>query len=534
MECTEPASIRRVDAFLDRPGAVKRRGAERTEFLQYCRCLHMRSMLMTLQEHHLVWSVVVVDIIIRIAVGVRVVLRRQPVPAALAWLLLLLFVPFLSPYLYLLIGEHRLGVHRAKTIERLGKEMEVAALEMWTGRAVLPTGSKLHYRPISNLCRTVTGYVPVPGNSVELMDDASAVLKRLAADIDAAKHHCHLLYYIWQPANGGARVGEALIRAAKRGVKCRVLVDDVGAYAFLKSPLYERMIEGGVMVVSALPVNPARMLLARVDLRNHRKMSVIDGVIAYCGSQNLTDERFRSVRSGRRSRVGPWIDTTVRIVGPAVQPLQTIFLRDWDYDHDEDFTDLGPYFPDPIDAGGKSIVHVVPSGPGPKPQTIHQALLLMLYAAKDEIIMTTPYFVPDESMKSAIINASLRGVAVTLVVPDRLDAKVVAAAGRANYEELLEAGVKIMRHKGGLLHAKTATIDRQLALVTSANLDMRSFWLNFEVSIFVYDDDCAGMLRFLQMKYITESEEINLEAWRKRPIWKRFRDNMAQLAGPLL
>lgn len=476
-------------------------------------------------------TLLALDAVTRLFVGLRVILQRQPVPASLAWLLLLLFVPFFSPFLYFLIGEHRLGTRRAVKLEKLTKQRGLQALELWRVRAVEQMDAGSAFRSVSSLCTAVTGFVPVGGNHLELMDDANLVIKRLCEDIANAKDHCHLLYYIWQPSGGGERVGEALIAAAKRGVVCRVLADGVGSKKYFKSALYERMLDAGVHVVAALDVNPLRMLFARVDLRNHRKVAVIDGTIGYCGSQNLTDETYRA---SKRRHVMPWIDTTARIEGPAVQPLQNIFLKDWECDSEEDLPDLNRFFPPPLRTGGKSIVQVVPSGPGPQPDTIHQALLSMLYSAKHEIIMTTPYFVPDEATKAALVNAALRGVKVTLVLPELLDMQVVAAASRSHYLDLLEAGITIMHHLDGLLHAKTATIDGELALVTSANLDMRSFWLNFEVSMFVYDDEFTGLLRQLQIKYIHESEHVHLDEWRNRPMIKRFLDNSARLFGPLL
>jgi len=469
--------------------------------------------------------------LIRLGLAIRVIFRRLEVPTSLAWLVLLFFAPMASTFLYLLVGENRLGARKAITLGEIGRDHERVTADLWRSAQVVPGADDPSGGQIAHLCTAVSGYPPLPSNELRLMDDATQVLTTLAGDIDASTHHCHLLFYIWQPFGGGRVVGEALMRAAKRGVRCRVLVDAVGSKPFLKSELCEQMVAAGVSVVPALPVNAIRMLFARIDLRNHRKIAVIDGYIAYCGSQNLTDESFRV---SRNKKVGPWLDTTVRLQGYAVHALQSVFLHDWVCDSDETLMDLGQFFPQPRAVGGASVVQVVPSGPGPQPQTIHQALLAMLHSAHDEITMTTPYFVPDEPMKAALINAALRGVTVTLVLPDKLDARIVAAASRAHYEDLLEAGVVIMEHHGGLLHAKTATIDRRLALITSANLDIRSFWLNFEVSMFVYDEDFAGMLRFLQTKYMDSSSRIFLDEWRRRPLHRVFVDNLAQLFGPLL
>ncbi len=481
------------------------------------------------------WIVIVLvagDALIRLSLAVRVILRRLAVPVSLAWLVLLFFAPFVSVVLYLLVGENRLGLRRAAWTESFGRNLGAKTMDHWQAYAVHPGPEDPSGGQISHLCTAASGFSPLPGNDLTLMDNSTEVLSGLVADIDSSKHHCHLLYYIWHPSGGGVTVGEALIRAADRGVQCRVLVDAVGSKSFMKSDLRERMERAGIKVVEALPVNAIRMLFARLDLRNHRKIAVIDGVIAYCGSQNLADETFRVWRN---PNVGPWVDATLRIEGLAVRPLQTIFLRDWACESEEQLPDVEQFFPSvPAQSPGGSIVHVVPSGPGPKPYTIHQALLAMLHSAREEIMMTTPYFVPDEAMKAALINAALRGVSVTIILPVMLDARVVAAASRSHYEDLLEAGVVIMHHHRGLLHAKTATVDRRLALVTSANLDIRSFWLNFEVSIFVYDDDFASVLRFLQTKYVTESTQIHLDEWRARSLWKQFIDNTAQLAGPLL
>lgn len=476
-------------------------------------------------------ALLVLDGAARLFLAIRVVMRHCPMTVSLAWILVLFFLPFISIFLYAIVGENRLGQRRARQFEALTSRIEDQAVAHWSRQHQTATAHDKAFQHLAKLATRVGGLPALRGNAVELLGEATRVLDRLIADIDAAKSHCHLLYYIWMPKSRGLEVAEALIRAASRGVTCRVLIDGGGGRAFFKSELPERLRAGGVTVVEALPVSAFRMLLVRLDLRNHRKIAVIDGTTAYCGSQNLTDETFRSHKHRRRSL--PWIDATVRIQGPAVQALQTVFLRDWLLDSEEQLPPVETFFPD-TSRPGPSVVHVIASGPGPQPDAIHQAFLAMLYAAREEIIMTTPYFVPDEATKGALVNAALRGVMVTIVLPDRLDAAVVAAASRSHYDDLLAAGVRIFHHEGGLLHAKTATIDRSLAVVGSANFDMRSFWLNFEVTLFVYDDDFAGVTRLMQTGYLTESEEVFLDQWRARPVFRRFVDNCAQLLGPLL
>lgn len=472
------------------------------------------------------------DLLIRIGFGVRVILRRCPVPVSLTWLLLLLFLPFASWILYLLLGEPRLGLRRAERYASLTRRIDEEAVVYWKKHNLAWVPGDHPHAPLAHLGTSVSGMPPLKGNRIEQLGTGGSVLDRIIEDINAARAHCHLLFYIWQPTGKGVAVGEALINAVARGVACRVLVDSVGARGLLASDLCRRMRAGGVQVVAALPANPLRMLFARIDLRNHRKLVVIDGSIAYCGSQNLTDETFPF---RRKARTGPWIDATVRLRGPAVDAIQTVFLRDWLVDSEEPLEHPHQFFTDvasPVPDG--SVVHVLPSGPGPQADTIHQAMLAMLHGAREEIIVTTPYFVPDEATKTALINAALRGVDVTLVLPDVLDARLVAAAARAHYEDLLVAGVRIVEHQEGLLHAKTATIDRQVAMVGSANFDVRSFLLNFECTLFVYDRDFAGQLRFMQRHYVSESQPVDLKTWRQRSLTRRLVDNCAQLLSPML
>lgn len=474
----------------------------------------------------------VLDWLIRIGLAVRIVMRRYTVPVSLAWLIVVLFMPVIGLAAYLLVGETRLGRRRAARVERLTRETAERTIALWAHQHHDWSAHDLLYEPLARLGTSVSGLPPLRGNTLELIDDTETHLDRLVADIDAAEHHCHLLYYIWQADGKPTEVARALIRAAGRGVTCRVLVDDVGSRPLLKSRLAAEMRRAGVRLASALPANPLRAVFARLDLRNHRKLCVIDGRIAYTGSHNLTDTAFKL---NPTRRVGPWIDASIRIEGPAAQALQSIFLTDWQLDAGESISSLADFIPDlPHDGVGESVIHVIPSGPAAGPATLHHALLAALYLARTELIMTTPYFVPDEATKDALINAAMRGVETTIVVPSRNDSRLVAAASRSHYADLLDAGVTIREYDGGLLHAKTVTIDRQLAVIGSANFDMRSFWLNFELTLIIYDSNFASMVRFLQTAYMQQASRIHREEWHTRPARRRFVDNAAQLLGPLL
>jgi cardiolipin synthase len=472
------------------------------------------------------------DYAIRIGLIGRVLSRKLPVSTTLAWSFILIFLPIIGAFLYLLIGENRLGAKRLASHSQTEANLEELALGHWKGGATDWTHESEPFDQVARLCAAVTGLPPLKGNELKLFGDSDETLRAIISDIDRAEHHVHLCYYIWSTqGNGPTLVAKAIARAAKRGVPCRVLVDAVGSADFLQCEDCATMRDAGAKVVAALPVNPLRALAARLDLRNHRKATIIDGRIAYIGSQNLNDSSFNVRGSGGP---GPWIDATVRVVGPAAQALSVMFIRDWEHDSHEAIAPLEEFLPDFGKAAEGGVVQVAPSGPGSGPLAIQQAILTTIYAARHELVMTTPYFVPDDATRAALQAAALRGVDVTLVVPKKVNSPLVALASRSEFGSLLRAGIKIRLHRPGLLHAKTITVDRRFAMLGSVNLDMRSFWLNFEATLFIYDDDFASQVRWLQTTYIDSSDDLKISAWSKRPLYEKVAEHVARLFGPLL
>jgi cardiolipin synthase A/B len=432
------------------------------------------------------------------------------------------------------VGEVRLGSRRLRLYRKLTDSFSERATILWKGRTDEWPAELDFYRHISHLATGVGDMPPLRGNALRLVAGNHAATDAMIEDIDRATRTVHMLFYIWMERGAGEEVVNAIVRAAGRGVKCRVLVDAVGSKRFLRSPLPDRLREAGVEVAAALPVSPVRMLFARLDLRNHRKIVVIDGWVAYTGSGNITDASFgyKPLRG-----IGPWIDAMVRVEGPAAKALELTFLRDWAVEADDKVVErLEEMLGEASIPDGGSIVQVVPSGPGggASINAMRDVLLTAIYSARRELILTTPYFVPDESMKEALVAAALRGVTVTLVVPRKSDGIIVGAASRAHYPDLLEAGVRVMEYREGLLHAKTMTIDGHLGMIGSANLDMRSFYLNFEVTLFIYDTDETSVLRMLQVEYMQSSSDLFLEHWKDRPLRMRVLDNTARLLSPLL
>jgi cardiolipin synthase A/B len=471
------------------------------------------------------------DFVIRVGLSVRVIMRRRPVGVSLAWLTIILIFPFAGAAIYLLFGELRLGKRRAEYAARIHKPYQAWLADLRSRTQVDWTAVGAECEPLASLAEAAGGIPALPGNELRLLDDAEAVFRALIADIDAARRTCHLEFYIWKAGGMPDDVAEALLRASTRGVICRVLVDAVGSRAFLRGHLVERLRQGGIRVQAALPVSLFRMLFVRSDLRLHRKIVVIDGEVAYTGSMNLVDPRFFK----QHAHVGPWVDSMARMRGPAVEALAITFLEDWELETGEGIEQLretSDAHPSP--PSGPAIVQVVPSGPIGREESIQGVLLMAIYAARRALTITTPYFVPDESLVMALMSAAFRGVAVTLIVPARVDSILARLASQPHLGDLLEAGVRIALFEDGLLHTKSVTVDGELSVFGSLNLDPRSLVLNFEITLLVYDRAFTTTLRALQESYIERSRPMDLASWRARPPLRRFAENAARLLSPLL
>jgi len=471
------------------------------------------------------------DLLVRIGLSVRVVMRRRPVGVSLAWLAVILIFPFAGALIYLLIGELRLGNRRAQWaakihapyIEWLGDLRERWTVD-WSSLGV-------ECEPLARLTESAVGIPALPGNQVELFRETDATFRSLIADVDAARSSCHLEFYIWNCGGLADTLAGALLNAAARGVVCRVLVDAVGSREFLRSDLATRMREGGVCVQAALPVGLMRTLFVRFDLRLHRKIVVIDGDVAYTGSMNIVDPRFFKQDVG----VGQWIDAMVRVRGPAVEGLAVTFVEDWELETGEGLEELARTGNlRTLETVGDTAIHVVPSGPTVRPDAIEEILLMAIYGARREIVLTTPYFVPDEALLTALISAAHRGVHVTVVVPAKVDSRLVRLASQAHKGDLLAADVRVAQFHGGLLHTKSTTIDGEFSLFGSLNLDPRSLFLNFEITLIIYDRAATAALRDMQQTYIRHSKMMDLASWQSRSFPQRFTENAARLLGPLL
>lgn len=470
------------------------------------------------------WSLV-------IGLSARIIMRRRPVGILLAWIALVLSLPFLGVIIYLFVGENRVSnrfLKRSEAVEDTYAEWRKTICAH--GNVTEPADDD----PFARLVRqaaTTPGFPAQAGNRVVLLDDYASIFRSIIGDISRARRTCHLEFYIWHPGGLSDDLLNALISACGRGVTCRVLLDGLGSKPFLTGQGATRLREAGVQLSGALPVGPLSVFEARADLRNHRKIVVIDGEIAYTGSQNLVDPRFFKQEAG----VGRWIDAMVRIEGPAVEALGGTFIHDWEIntgaglENLEDSHDVHPVAP-----RGDIALQVAPSGPYPQPVAILKLVLTTIYSARHEIILTTPYFVPDDAVLIALTSAANRGVDVTIVLPEKNDSRLVQLASQSVFDELLEAGVRIARFRGGLLHTKSVCVDGAFCVFGSVNLDMRSLWLNFEISLIILDAAMTARIREMQLGYVKESGMVDPEEWARLPLLRRFVINAAHLVAPVL
>jgi len=459
---------------------------------------------------------------IRLVMLAVVPFRRTPA-AAKGWLLLIFFEPWVGLVLYLLIGRAKLPRWRRRQVAKLPQAMAPVRARLANHPNVFHPEVGPALAPAVTLAENL-GQMPIlGGNEVELLVDYGATIARLVADIDRAENHVHLLFYIFADDDATAPVIEALGRAAKRGVRCRVLADAIGSHSALRT-LAPKLTALGVVVHGMLPVRFFPWKMTRLDLRNHRKIAVIDGRVGYTGSQNLIAANFKEGLT--------FEELMVRLTGPIVLELQFVFAADW-------FLETGEVlggeeeFPGPQIVGGVP-AQALPSGPDFPTQNNQRLIVALVHGAHKRVVLTTPYFIPDEPLLQALQTVRLRGVDVHLVVSEKVDHVLVALAQQSYYEELLEAGVQIHLYRKNFLHAKHLSIDDSVALIGTSNLDIRSFVLNAELMLMICDPGLVAQLAAEQERYFANCRLLTLSTWQARSFGRKFAQNLARLLSPLL
>lgn len=469
-------------------------------------------------------------------VAYKVVTRRLPVGTSLAWIMIVAILPVVGIAGYYLIGDHRIGRKRSK-----GGDIVRSIYQNRLGTeegAVDHTHPKLPlvFAKIAAVAAQETGFHVRADNDIKIFNQPRDIFNHILRDISVADHICHMEFYIVDPQGRVIDVFEEMIKAAARGVSCKILADHIGSKSFFDSDWPQKLEAAGIEVVASLPVGIIKSYFTRSDLRNHRKIIVVDRLVSYTGSFNLADpEKFNADKD-----VGQWIDILVRIEGDASESLSVVFNTDFVMDTQGEtevleIPQLDPVHPEfePI-APGNVLAQIIPSGPEMLTSVIYETIVSAIYAAQKSILITTPYLVPDESLLLAITNAARRGVDVKLIVPKRVDSLLVHHASRSFFEELVESGIKLYEFSAGLLHTKSIVIDDEVAYLGTVNLDVRSFYLNLEITIAIYDRKVCKDMRKIINEYLDQSEVICIDAWQSRTAKDRLLENVFRLASPLL
>ena len=473
-------------------------------------------------------SAVVLQITLTVGVILRVMLTRHPPGSSFAWILLTAILPYVGFVLYLLFGERTLGRWHAKKLRKEMRKRRQIFRHIMHTEAIAPAD----YRDISKLATRLGKFPLTKDSSLRLLDDSDETLTLLVRDIDNAKELIAMEFYIWDIGGKADDVSAALIRAARRGVQCYILVDAIGSSRFLSSDWARMFRYEGIHLESALPVSIFSALLSRADIRLHRKIAVIDYRVAYSGSLNMVDPHYFK----KNANVGQWVDAMVRAKGEIVASLYHLIHFDWKVltESELPFLEFKEHAIGNFDAPDQATVMIVPSGPGTTNDANQRLILEAIHRAKRNVEIVTPYFIPGEALALALQNAAIKGVHVTLILSEKSDAPMVNYASHRYFDDLLKSGVRILLYKKGMLHTKSITVDGELSLFGTVNMDMRSMHLNYELMLLVFDKEFSRKVSALNSTYAESASEINLYLWYKRSVWERMKEGASYLLSPLL
>jgi cardiolipin synthase len=477
----------------------------------------------------------IVYALVLIFVCFRIILDTRSITKSLAYLLFAIFVPFAGVIFYFLFGiNYRTRkMYSKKLVEndvlsaRLNKQIyQYSKKTLDEGDAAVQSNKELAFLLLKETLSPLTA-----NNAVKLLINGENKFPEVLKALKEAKNHIHLEYYIYENDEIGRQIEEVLIQKAKEGIDVRFIYDDFGSRT-IRRTLARRLNENGVKAFPFLRIYFIA-LANRLNYRNHRKIIVIDGKTAFVGGINV-DDRYINTETNKNKTF--WRDTHLRIDGPGIQYLQYLFFCDWNFCADEKLHPDEHFFPpeNALQVKDKKVVQIAASGPDSGAPAILFSILQAISLATKEILITTPYFIPGESLLDALIIASLGGVSVKLLVPGISDSILVNAAARSYYVDLMKRGVEIYLYTKGFIHAKTMVTDSKIAMVGTANMDSRSFDLNFEVNAIVYDSGIAGELREIFYTDIKNAAKIDFDVWRKRPLYKQFFEKAARLVSPLL
>jgi cardiolipin synthase len=469
--------------------------------------------------------------LIVLVVCIQIILNTNTPSKAMAYVLLAINIPVVGLLFYFLVG---LNYRKTKLYKRKLQIDSKAFPEVEKQSALISKQNILsrkeqlgHFYSLATFSNNES--FSSVNNHVELLINGEAKFAKLKESLLEAEHHIHFEYYIYENDVVGTELAEILIQKAQQGVTVRFIYDDFGSMSIRKD-FVERMRQAGVEVFPFYKINFVR-LSNRINYRNHRKIVVIDGKVGFVGGINVSDRYINHANSEIF-----WRDTHLKISGDAVSNLQFVFLTDWNFCAEQDLGYNEQIFPSLVSKAnyGKQLTQVIASGPDSDYPSILYTMIQAILLAKKEILLTTPYFIPDKSFVDAIKIAALSGVKVKILVPKKGDSVFVNAASRSNYEEVLKAGAELYFYTKGFIHSKTLLCDEFVSIVGTANLDHRSFDLNFEINAIVYDQELGHEMKEIFENDLKDSKQVSYEQWRKRPFLKRFFERFMRLFSPLM
>lgn len=479
----------------------------------------------------LTWLLLGIYFFIALGICIQIISNTKSSSKALAYILLIISFPVIGIIFYLSVGlnyrKRKLYEKKIEIDEKTFPELQEKLLAYSKEVLSQIKPDLKHFFPLANFFSEKN--LISDKNQLTLLVNGERKFPKLLESIQEAKRFIHIEYYIYENDEIGNQIAELLIQKSKEGVKVRLIYDDFGSQSIRKN-IVKRLIENGVEAVPFYKINLIK-LANRLNYRNHRKIAVIDGLVGYVGGINVSD---RYINNGKHELF--WRDTHLKIEGLAVLNLQVIFLMDWNFCSNQNIGFSLEYFPldHPWEQTGKTPVQIISSGPDSDYPNIMYSLIQGISLAKEELLITTPYFIPEKSFLDAIKIASLSGVKVKLLIPGISDSIFVNMTSNYFYQELLEAGVEIYKYSKGFVHAKTMVCDHLVSVIGTANLDNRSFDLNFEVNATVFDENLASQMRSQFLEDLKNSEKIDLHQWKKRPQIRKFLEKLAHLFSPLL
>ena len=445
--------------------------------------------------------------------------NRNPVKT-MAWVLVLFFLPIVGLVFYFFFGR---STRKEKLISKKGfTRLIKRPMAEYQAQKAFKCPDEQHQ--LMRFFRKVNNALPFEGNATEVFTDGYSMLYSLMKEISKAKHHIHLQFYIFEDDAVGRLVRDALIDRARDGVKIRVLYDDVGCWK-VPHAFFDEMRGAGIEARSFLKVR-FPLFTSKVNYRNHRKIVVIDGRVAYTGGMNI------ALRYMKGFPWGIWRDTHIKIEGKAVYGLQTAFLTDW-YVVDRTLITSSRYFPE-VGIFGKALIQIVTSDPVGEWRDIMQGLLIAISSSRKYFYIQTPYLLPTEPILMALKTAALAGVDVRIMIPARADTWITHLGSLSYLDDIMRAGVRIYLYQKGFLHSKLMVSDDTLSTVGSTNMDFRSFEHNFEVNAFMYDPSSALLLKGIFLQDQKDAILLQRKTWIKRPWYQKAQESIVRLLAPLL